>query len=221
MKILSNHSIYVSILICLFDWQLAMAEHPVQVQLPLAVKGTINLTLQSRDIEKSTDKSGGTATVSRNYRLNLVLPQGLSANVKEGTPVRVILPVVRNREAWAKVAKMDKNNIQLVLSNQVQQLEGQNLSVEIPIQPKDLYQIPFQAVYSPRGLTTDVFVVSNDGVASLVPIHVLQIFDDGTMIVLAKQLQNARVVINGNDNLISGEKVQILDANGVRRSEHD
>jgi multidrug efflux pump subunit AcrA (membrane-fusion protein) len=188
--------------------QTAMAAHLVLAAEAKPVSEVVRLTLMADVSNSPTDKI--TSLAGRNYRLSIQVPKGAVLDLSLGSTVSVILPTIHNRNALARVSSISKTRIELTLTNQVQLLEGQRLRVTLPAKPINLYQIPFQAIYSPRGLTTEVFVLSSDRRVHLVPVVPLQVFSDGKVIVSAEQLKGATIVVHGGDNLVSGDSVQIV-----------
>ncbi len=189
------------------------ADHQVNHKVTIAkvepVSTTLSLTLIA-DVSDSPD-SKVTSLSGRNYRLSIPIPKGTVFDLSLGTSVPVTLPTIHHQNAQAKVSSISKTKIELMLSNQVQLLEGQRLRVTLPTKPLHLYRIPFQAVYSPRGLTTEVFVLASDNRVSLVPIVPLKVLSNGNVIVSSDQLKGATIVVQGTDNLVSGDQVQIIE----------
>lgn len=165
-------------------------------------------------LDKKSDQKDDTNT-RRSFHLSIELPVGLVAAIRNGSYVRVSLPTVHKNVAIAQVTSLSKNRVELVLANQVQQLEGQKLKVDLPFLPVNLYKIPFQAIYSPRGTTSEVFILSSDMKVQLVQITPLQISADGSIIVSSEQLKDAIVVVQGNDNLLSGDTIKVNKESGA------
>lgn len=211
--LLKTAVVAIALLFTHFAW----AQHAVMVQAAYAVKHQITITLQAQVLEKISERSNRT---ERSYHLSLEFPEGVQPQISEGSTARVILPTIRNRETFARVLSISKNSIALLLANQVQQLDGQSLTVEIPLKPDDLFEIPFEAVYSPRGLKAEAFVLEPNSTVKLVPTKVLQVSNDGMVVVSSKQLKEAKVVIKGNDNLVSGDSVEVIDP-GAGGNSHD
>jgi hypothetical protein len=193
-------------------YQTAEAARPVTAVKVQSVYQTIRLTLLA-DVLDNTMGEKAKSDERRSYHLSISPPNGLTLAGHPGSYVKVTLPTVHHGEAMAQVLSVSKTRIELLLANQVQQLEGQQLKVELPFQPAHLYRIPFQAVYSPRGLTAEVFLLSTDMKVRLVPVVPLQFLSDGGIIVASDQfpdpLKDALVVVQGTDNLLSGDSVQI------------
>jgi hypothetical protein len=203
----------IGISLCLLGFhQIAEAARPVSVIKAKPVSQAVRLTLMAEVLDKAIGEKAD-SDERRSYHLSISPPNGLVLAMRAGSFVKVILPTVHHGEAMARIISISKTRIELLLTNQVQQLEGQQLKVELPFQPVHLYQIPFQAVYSPRGLTAEVFLLSADMKVRLVPVVPLQASSDGGLIVASDQLpdplKDALVVVQGTDNLLSGDSVQI------------
>jgi len=162
------------------------------------------------DVSDSSDNKV-TSLTGWNYRLLMLVPKGTIFDLSVGSSVPVTLPTIHHRNLQAKVSSISKTKIELILTNQVQLLDGQRLRVTLPAKPVHLYRIPFQAVYSPRGLTAEVFVLSSDQRVNLVPIVPLRVLSNGNVIVSSEQLKGATIVVQGTDNLVPGDKVQIIE----------
>lgn len=148
----------------------------------------------------------------RDYWVNVTLPDDVTPDIRVGDLVPVQLPVVRNRETRAKVVEFKNQIIRLLVSHQVQYLEGQTLTVSIPIQKTNLFFVPFQAIYSPRGGKTKVFVLDQDNKTKLVPVKVLQMMNEGTLIVSSPSLAaGVNIITHGLENLGDGEKVRVIE----------
>ncbi|MGE3263251.1 MAG: hypothetical protein AB7K68_15830 [Bacteriovoracia bacterium] len=205
-----NKKIYVLALSLLLMPQGASAtDHRVSIIKAEPVSATVPLTLIA-DVSDSPD-SKVTSLAGRNYRLSILVPRGTVFNLSLGSSVPVALPTIHHRNARAKVSSISKTKIELMLANQVQLLEGQRLRVTLPAKPVHLYRIPFQAVYSPRGITAEVFVLSSDQRVNLVPIVPLRVLSNGNVVVFSDQLKGATIVVQGTDNLVSGDKVQVIE----------
>jgi multidrug efflux pump subunit AcrA (membrane-fusion protein) len=184
-------------------------DHWVSIVKAEPVSATVPLTLIA-DVSDSPDRKV-TSLAGRNYRLSILVPGGTVFDLSLGSSVPVTLPTIHHRNAQAKVSSISKTKIELMLANQVQLLDGQRLRVTLPAKPIHLYRIPFQAVYSPRGITAEVFVLSSDQRVNLVPIVPLRVLSNGNVIVSSDQLKGATIVMQGTDNLVSGDKVQIIE----------
>lgn len=187
----------------------AVAGHAVSIIRAEPESKPVHLTLIA-DVSNSANHKS-TALTGRNYRLSVQIPKDTALNLSLGSSVTVTLPTIHRRNTLAKITSISKTKIELLLANQVQILEGQRLTVTLPIKPVHLYRIPFQAIYSPRGLTTEVFVLSNDRRVRLVQVAPLQFLADGKIIVSSDQLNGALIVVQGTDNLIAGDQVQVIE----------
>jgi hypothetical protein len=190
--------------------QAVLAAHYVSVIKAEPVSKTVHLTLMA-DVSDPTTAQSSISQPERTYHLSVQLPNGVTPDLSVGSSVAVTLPTIHHNSAFASVKSISKTQVALVLANQVQILEGQRLRVILPLKPAHLFRIPFQAIYSPRGLTTEVFLLSNEKRTHLVPVVPLQALPEGKMIVSADQLDDATVVVQGTDNLISGDSVQVVD----------
>lgn len=213
MKILfSRCGAHAILALGLSSWP-ALAEHRVAVTGAAAILSNVTLDLVA-DVSQSSDAV--TSLGSRNYRLTVQVPSGTMFDLSRGSKVSVTLPTIQNRLAHAEVTDVSKTQVHLVLRNQVQLLEGQRLRVAIPAKPVHLYKIPFQAIYSPRGLSPEVFVVSSDNRVKLIPIVPLRMLSGGHVIVSSPQLKDAKIVVHGTDNLLGGDSIQIVNYKEVQ-----
>lgn len=192
----------------------AVAAHSVLVVEAKPVSKSVQLTLMADVSDSPGDKR--TSWAGRSYRLALQIPKGVILDLSVGSKVSVTLPTIHNRSALARVSSVSKTQIEFLLTNQVQLLDGQRLRVTLPVKPTHLYQIPFQSIYSPRGLTAEVFILSSDHRVHLVPVVPLQVLPDGQVIVSADQLKGVSIVVQGGDNLVSGDKVQVIEQKEVK-----
>lgn len=190
----------------------ASAKHMVSVLPAEAVLKPVKLKVPAQ-VEGKRDAASNSSVHS--YNLTVQIPPGATPSATFGTSINVALPVVRNRETKAKVTSIETGKLKLRLNNQVQQLEGQTLTAEIPLKNDGLFLIPPQAIYSPRGTNAQVFVLTNDQTAQAVPVTILQVVDDGRVLVVAPNLSHAKVVFRGLENLITGTSVQVVENQGV------
>jgi hypothetical protein len=186
----------------------AQAAHFVDVRTAAAIRECLTVTLRAEVLDRT---DGDSVARVRSYHLRVAIPEGTVPDVRVGSSIRVSLPVVHHAEAFAKVMSVTGGDITVLLSDQIQQLDGLRLKADLPLKPVNLYRIPFQAVYSPRGITTETFVFDGARV-SLVRVAVLEIHDDGGIVVSSSHLADARVVVNGLDNLVSGDEVNLMPA---------
>jgi hypothetical protein len=192
----------------------ASAARVVTAVKPERVAKIFELSLMADVLDKKFEQKIDTNT-RRTFHLSIELPAGLIPAIKNGSYVKVTLPTVHQNVAIAQITSFSKNHVELILANQVQQLEGQKLKVDLPFLPANLFKIPFQAIYSPRGEAAEVFVLSSDMKVQLVQIVPLQISSDGNIIVSSEQLKDALVVVQGTDNLLSGDTVQVNKESGA------
>jgi multidrug efflux pump subunit AcrA (membrane-fusion protein) len=193
----------------LMSHRASATDHRVTTIKVEPVSTSVPLTLIA-DVSESPE-SEVTSLTGRNYRLSILVPSGTVFDLSLGSNVPVTLPTIRHQNAQAKVSSISKTKIELKLTNQVQLLEGQRLRVTLPTKPVHLYRIPFQAIYSPRGITAEVFVLASDNRVNLVPIVPLKVLSNGNVIVSSDQLKGATIVVQGTDNLVPGDKVQIIE----------
>ncbi len=188
----------------------AFAARLVTTIKPQPVTNISELSLMAEVLERKSEVNGrGT------YRLSMDLPAGLIPAVKNGSFVKVTIPTIHQNIVSAQIVSLSKNHAELILNNQVQQLEGQKLKVDLPVLPVNLFKIPFQSILSPRGLTAEVFLLLPEMTVQLVQITPLQILSDGAVIVSSEHLKNASVVVQGTDNLLSGDSVQVNKESGA------
>lgn len=211
-RLRSGCFIFVSILL---TSQIALAEHRVSVMRVTPVKSTVTLKV-SAQVDAKLDSYSGASIHS--YALSVQIPRGVTVASSVGARVNVSLPVVRNRETKAEVLGIENEKVKLRLSNQVQQLEGQTLTVEIPLKNNGLFLLPSHAVYSPRGLNPQVFILTEDQTTRAMPVTILQASDDGRILIASPNLLNATVVVKGLENLIIGKPVQVI---GNEEVKHD
>jgi hypothetical protein len=206
----TNKKFYVlGLILLLMSQGASAADHRVTTAKVEPVSTTVPLTLIA-DVSDSP-VSPVTSLAGRNYRLSILVPGGAVIDLSLGSSVPVTLPTIHHRNAQAKVSSISKTKIELMLTNQVQLLEGQRLQVTLPTKPVHLYRIPFQAIYSPRGITTEVFVLASDQRVNLVPIVPLKVLSNGNVIVSSDQLKDATIVVQGTDNLVPGDEVQVIE----------
>lgn len=188
----------------------AFASHRVSVVKAERVAKAVHLTLMA-EVSGNAADANSVPTPGRTYHLSIQLPNGVTPDLSIGSSVTVTLPTIHHSTAFAKTKSISKTRVEIVLADQVQLLDGQRLRVTLPIKPDHLFRIPFQAIYSPRGLTSEVFLLSSEKRARLVPVVPLQLLPDGKIIVSSEQLDSASIVVQGTDNLISGDSVQVVD----------
>ena len=161
------------------------------------------------------DKQG---TVSResSYRIRVKLPAGASPTLAPGQSVKVTLPIVHDQETSAVVEAVEQQAVSLLLAKQVQELGGQEVRVAIPLRGKGVFRVPFDAIYSPRGLTTQLFVVQGDHV-ELRDIKVIALAGPEEVYVTGKLADVDHIVVRGLDNLLTGDVVEVAQAEGDKR----
>ncbi len=198
------------ILLFLFP-QISWADHSipmVSVKQAAPLTKALMVTVQAQVLKKPT---GNEAEVenAHSFQVKVNVPEGGTPDLEVGSWVHVTLPTVRHKVASARVTAITNNSVELLLPGQVQQLEGQQLKVELPLKSKGLYRIPFQAIYSPRGITTQVFILTKNSTAHLISVKALQVLDDGEVIVSSEYLKDSKVVVSGTDNLLSEDSIRV------------
>lgn len=212
-SILSRSLCGVLVLLALAPRQ-ALATHWVSVVRPEPVSKTVHLTVLAQVLD-TAGNDNSIPRPGRSYHLSIQLPEGVTPDLYPGSIVSVALPTIHHSNALARVASVSKARIELILADQVQLLEGQQLRASLPLRPTHLFRIPFQAVYSPRGMSTEVFLITSEKQARLIPVVPLQVLPDGKIIVSSDQLGGADIIAQGTDNLITGDSVQVVDQKGA------
>lgn len=191
----------------------AEAKHSVSVVKAEAAAKSVELSLPAYVEPKLNPTS--TASI-RSYNLEVRLPKGAQPSLQIGSVINVSLALVRNRNAKAEVVAIGKDAIKLRLSNQVQQLDGQTLTASVPLKKENLFFVPSQAIYSPRGEGAQVFIFDENQTARLTPVAVIRAEKDGNVLVSAPTLSNAKVIFRGLENLNSGEPVDVIEKEEVQ-----
>lgn len=201
---------FLFILLIIGTLNKAQAAQSVSVARPKEVTSITYLPLMAEVVDRISERNG-----RGSYRLLMKLPTGLIPSIKNGSSVNVTIPTIHQNLVTAKIISINKQNIELIISNQVQQLEGQTLKVDLPVLPNNLYKIPFQSILSPRGLSAEVFILSGDMKVRLVQVTPLHFLSDGAIVVSSEHLKNSSIVVQGTDNLLSGDSVQIYKEPGA------
>lgn len=196
------------LLFCVLN--IARAENIVSVCSPGSPPQSAKINLNAV-VEAKLDASS--SSLYHSYQLGVFLPQTVMPEIQLNQNLDITLPVIRKRQDKARITNITKQKLQLVISDQLQQLEGQVLTVQIPLKREGLYLIPPQAVYSSRGFNPQVFII-RDNRAATVPIEVIQVMDSGQVLISSSQLKNSKVICNGINNLVAGESVQVEGAGG-------
>jgi hypothetical protein len=218
---MSDYALSLSLKICgvglylVLASQAALAAHSVSVAKAEPISKDVNLTLTAEVLETAADDTRIPSS-GRSYHLSIQLPSGVAPDLSLGSSVNVSLPTIHHNNAVAITKSISKTRVELLLTNQTQLLGGQRLSVVLPLKPAHLYRIPFQAVYSPRGVTTEVFALSSEMRVRLIPIVPLQVLPDGKIIISSDQLDGVSIVVQGTNNLVSGDSVQPIDSKEAR-----
>lgn len=213
-KSLIFYKFLITTLLAIGNFRVASAARLVTTAKPENITKIFELSLMADVLDKKVNQKDETST-RRSFHLSIELPTGLVPAIRNGSYVKVSLPTVHQNVAIAQITSLSKNRVELVLANQLQQLVGQKLKVDLPFLPINLFKIPFQAIYSPRGGASEVFILSSDMKVLLVQIVPLQISSDGNIIVSSEQLKEALIVVQGTDNLLSGDTVQVNKESGA------
>lgn len=165
----------------------------------------------SASVDAKLDSSP--SSLYHSYRLGIELPKSVIPDIEINQSLAVSLPVVNRSKDKALVTSLHGRKIELLLSGQVQQLEGQVLTVEVPLRRDGLFLIPPQSIYAPRGLDPQAFIVKNN-IAGCVPVGVIQVLENEMVLVSSNQLKNENVICRGLNNLVAGEKVTVIGNGG-------
>ena len=180
------------------------ASHKVAVAevLPLGK----SLTLPA--VGRATSTGAGNS-----YRIVVPVPKGAKVATQKGHSIRITLPILHHQDTQGSVVEINEKHIEILLSQQVQELNGQSVRVEIPLSGEGLFRVPFTAIYSPRGINARVFVVQGDK-AEGKPAEVISLYGDTEVLIAAPLKAGDRVVVQGTDNLLSGDTVEVLAQEG-------
>ncbi len=147
------------------------------------------------------------------YKIAVHIPEGAQTDLSLGRSVRVTLPIVHDQQTHAVVESIQGSEIGFRLSGQVQELNGQEVRVEIVLQPRGLFKIPFNAVYSPRGNPVQTFIVS-EGRAQARDLKIVALASPTEIWVAGPLDPRDEVIVQGLDNLISGDAVKAVTPEG-------
>lgn len=147
------------------------------------------------------------------YQVTVPLPKGALADVTPGQRIPITLPIIRNQQTQGVVESLQLDKLILHLSQQVQELNGQNVRAEVPIKATGIFRLPFTAIYSPRGVTKQVFVVKQER-AELMPVEVISLYNNHELLISAGLSATDRVVTQGLDNLLNGDAVEVVATDG-------
>jgi hypothetical protein len=123
--------------------------------------------------------------------------------------VKVKLPTVHNNTVLARVERVASGKVELLLDRQVQELDGRQVQVTLPLDPAGLCLLPFGCLLAPMGTAPYVFVVEG-GKARKVPAVALGLVGDDRVLVAAPIAPGQKVVVQGIDNLLDGDDVKVL-----------
>lgn len=140
------------------------------------------------------------------YRVTVEIPEGAQTTLSAGQTAAVTLPIIHHQEARGTV-ESTAGALHLVLSNQVQELNGQQVQVLVPLRAQGLFRLPFQSVYSPRGVTKRVMVVRGKSVEA-VEVKVIALAGESDVIVAGSLSNGESVVVDGLDNLLPADPVE-------------
>lgn len=157
--------------------------------------------------------NGSSSSLYHNYRLGIELPKSVIPDIQINQTLNVSLPVIHHSKDKAVITSFRGRKIELLLAGQVQQLEGQVLTIEIPLKKEGLFLVPPQSIYAPRGVDPHAFILK-DNVADSVPVGVIQALENEMVLVSSNQLKNAKVICRGLNNLVVGEKVTVIAREG-------
>lgn len=210
-KLLIIHKfLIVSLVLSLNTLEARMDRRQVTLAKPMAVASTSELSLVAEVVGKLSESNGRLS-----YRLSVKIPRGLIPAVKTGSFVGVTLPTIHQSLVNAQIVSLSSKEALLVLDNQVQRLEGQKLKVDLPVKSQGLFKIPFQSIVSSRGDSFEVYIVSAEMKVQSVQVSPIQVSSDGNVIVASEHLKNSSIVVQGTDNLLSGDSVQINKESGA------
>lgn len=188
----------------------ANAENFVETCAVSPVSHTTIVRLYASVDSKIDDPS---SDLYHSYLLIVELPKAVIPDIHINQTLNVSLPTIHHKKHRAVITNIQGRSIELRLDDQVQQLAGQALTVEVPLRNKELYLIPHESIYAPRGFDPKVFIVKNERAVS-VAVGVIQAKDNGLILVSSSYLNNENVICNGLNNLIAGEPVNIISLKG-------
>lgn len=190
-------------------------QHPVTVQTVGANQDPFSglvlpVTLIGRPFLVRSQRGDSTAIgATSDYRVRVTLPRGTKTFAKIGQKVSVVLPILHHQKTQGVVEKIEAFQVEILLPRQVQELNGQEVRIEVPLEPDGIFWVPFASIYSPRGTKKQVFVVRN-GRAEAVVVETIKLGLNSGIYVAAKLNFNDKVVVKGLDNLIAGDSVAVL-----------
>lgn len=149
-----------------------------------------------------------TSTAKSIFTIQIPLPDGVSPALKIGEQIEVRLPFVNSKKAMAEISKIGPQ-LEARLPHQIHDLTGHRLDVIVPIKKNRLAILPFQSIYSPRGTTTEIFVLKN-GRVSLTKVTPIQLVSEKELLVVADLEKAALVVTAGFENLINNDEVEVV-----------
>ena len=186
--------------------QPAREPHRVAVQAVSALGKPVTL-----DLPASAVKVGGLDAPGslRDYRLTVSLPAGVQASAAPGSLVKVRLPTVHHSATLARVERMSGGKVELLLSRQVQGLNGRQVQVNLPMDTAGLCLLPFGCMLAPMGVDPYVFM-AEAGKARKVPALALSLMGDNRVLAAAPIAPGQKVVVQGLDNLLDGDDIKVL-----------
>lgn len=189
--------------------------HPVAVKPVVAMAKSVPTTLVGKVTLRGAGRTRGEAIgETSDYRVTVSLPAGVKPDLGVGRSVRVLLPVLHHQETRASVESVGEKSVSLSLTGQIHELNGNVVRAEIPIQAKGIFRVPFEAIYSPRGMDKQVFVLRGDRVEAR-EVAIVAMATERELLVAGSLEPSDRIVTQGLDNLLSGDAVTVVKSEEV------
>jgi len=179
--------------------------HKIHAAKVTSVESSVSLSILGKVTRAEPGLSHG--KVPAHFTIEVILPKGIEAKVNVGDKLDVTLPILHHQNVKGTVSESKTGAISVALTGLVQALDGESIHVSVPIKSQGLFQVPFRAIYSPRGITTEVFVIEQDKVR-LVEVKVIHKLDKGQVLIAAALENSSEVVVAGLDNLVNGDSVR-------------
>ena len=180
------------------------------------MSGSVSTTLVGRVSFRGDGQSGRDSVAGpSDYHVTVSIPRGADPALVKGNTVRVTLPILHHRETQASVETLERGRLELLLPKQVQELSGQEVRIEIPLKAAGIYRVPFTSIYSPRGATKQLFVLQGDHVETR-DIEVVAMANASEILVAGRLSPGEQIVVQGMDNLLSGDAVRVLTSEEQR-----
>jgi len=186
--------------------QPAREPHRVAVQAVSAPGPAVSVDLPAAVAQLGGSDAPGSL---RDYRLTLDLAAAAEPAVRPGGMVKVKLPTVHNSAALARVERVASGQVVLRLDRQVQELDGRQVQVTLPLKPAGLCLLPFGCLLAPMGIDPYAFVVE-EGKARKVHAVALGLVGDDQVLAAAPIAPGQVVVVQGMDNLLDGDDVKVM-----------